>query len=222
MKAMILAAGRGERLRPLTDCIPKPLVCIAKKPLIVYHIENLVSIGVKDIVINLAWLGEKIPEALGSGDKWGVRLHYSYEKEALDTGGGIKQALTFLGNEPFLVVNGDVFIDELPIIPVLKKDEQAYVWLVDNPCHNLAGDFALSDGKISDSGLFKLTFSGIGLYRPALFLQCHKSRFPLARLLRDGMQKGNVVGGHMVTFWCDVGTVERLVALEERQAYLLS
>lgn len=220
MKAMILAAGRGERLRPLTDHLPKPLVSIVNKPLIVYHIEKLASIGVKDIIINLAWLGDKIVEALGTGDKWGVRLYYSVEKEALDTGGGIKQALTLLGSEPFLVINGDIFIDELPAIPLLKENQHAYVWLVENPSHNMAGDFALSDGKVSESGSAKLTFSGIALYRPEVFLQCQQSRFSLVPLLKECMRSGHVVGEYMPTFWCDVGTVERLTALRERQAYL--
>lgn len=218
MKAMILAAGRGERLRPLTDKVPKPLVKINNKPLIQYHIEKLVDIGVQDIVINIAWLGDHIIHALGFGEQWGVRLHYSRETVALETGGGIKQALPLLGDEPFLVINGDVFIDVLPSLPVLKKEQQAYVWLVDNPSHNAKGDFCLIHDKVKTSGNNRLTFSGIGLYSPSFFSQCEERSFPLGPLLRKKMEQGTVFGEHMTTFWCDVGTIERLTELEKRLA----
>ncbi|WP_298771929.1 N-acetylmuramate alpha-1-phosphate uridylyltransferase MurU [uncultured Shewanella sp.] len=218
MKAMILAAGRGERLRPLTDHVPKPLVKVNEKSLIQYHIENLARIGVQDIVINLAWLGDKIIHALGSGEQWGVRLHYSQEETALDTGGGIKHALPLLGDAPFLVINGDIFIDELPSLPALKQEQQAYVWLVDNPTHNPRGDFCLVNEKVKTSGYNMLTFSGIGLYCPSFFSQCEDNSFPLGPLLRKKMEQNTVLGTHMTTFWCDVGTIDRLDALEKRLA----
>ncbi|WP_299002064.1 N-acetylmuramate alpha-1-phosphate uridylyltransferase MurU [uncultured Shewanella sp.] len=218
MKAMILAAGRGERLRPLTDSVPKPLVKINNKALIEYHIEKLVDIGIKDIVINIAWLGDRIIHRLGFGERWGVRFHYSREEVALETGGGIKQALPLLGDEPFLVINGDIFIDVLPTLPVLQQDQQAYVWLVDNPFHHPKGDFCLIHDKVKASGNSKLTFSGIGLYSPSLFAQCEDNAFPLGPLLREKMEQGVVSGEHMTTFWCDVGTIERLTELEKRLA----
>ncbi|WP_299490788.1 N-acetylmuramate alpha-1-phosphate uridylyltransferase MurU [uncultured Shewanella sp.] len=216
MKAMILAAGRGERLRPLTDSIPKPLVKINKKPLIQYHIENLARIGVQDIVINIAWLGDKIIQTLGSGEQWGVRLHYSHEDTALETGGGIKYALPLLGDDPFLVINGDIFIDKLPCIPVLEKNQLAYIWLVDNPEHNVKGDFCLFHNMVSGAENNKLTFAGIGLYCPSLFLQCERVRFPLGPLLKANMEQGAIFGEHMKTYWCDVGTIERLNRLEKK------
>lgn len=224
MKAMILAAGRGERLRPLTDTLPKPLVEVADKPLIVYHIERLAEVGVTDIVINHAWLGHKLEQALGDGSRWQVKLHYSAEVEALETGGGIKQALPLLGDKPFLVINGDVFIEQLPRIQgrtlsdasalVALRHHQAYLWLVDNPTQHPDGDFALADGQLSIEGESKLTFSGIGLYHPSLFDDTPQGRFGLAPLLKQKMAVQSVAGEYFGHLWCDVGTPERLYALD--------
>ncbi|NMH64870.1 N-acetylmuramate alpha-1-phosphate uridylyltransferase MurU [Shewanella salipaludis] len=214
MKAMILAAGRGERLRPLTDTLPKPLIPVAGKPLIVYHIERLAAIGVKEIVINHAWLGHTLPASLGDGSRWGVQLHYSAEPTPLETAGGIKQALPLLGEAPFLVINGDVFIDSLPDMPALAEGKLAHLWLVDNPEQNPLGDFALCDTRVEDRGDVRLTFSGMGLYHPALFAGIPQGAVALAPLLRQQMALDRVSGAHFSGFWCDVGTVERLRALE--------
>ncbi len=227
MKAMILAAGRGERLRPLTDSIPKPLVTVAGKPLIVYHIERLAALGVKQIVINHAWLGKKIEAELGDGSCWNVSLYYSAEGEALETGGGIKKALPLLGDQPFLVLNGDIFIDRLPLIAgkplsletieAQLQQREAYLWLVNNPSQHPNGDFCLVDGEVVEEGdVSKLTFSGMGIYRPQLFTHTPEGGFGLAPLLKTKMQQGLVGGEHFTHYWCDVGTVERLTALNQR------
>lgn len=225
MKAMILAAGRGERLRPLTNFLPKPLVCVANKPLIVYHIEGLAKQGITEIVINHAWLGHKLTEALGDGSRWGVNIQYSHELCALETGGGIKQALSLLGNEPFLVINGDVFLDALPDFASLDsvdslRGKLAHLWLVDNPSQHPNGDFSLIEGLVQNK-LFDdedaLTFSGMGIYHPSLFENTPDTGFPLAPLLRDKMTSGLVSGEHFSGFWCDVGTLERLNNIEQRQ-----
>ncbi len=217
MKAMILAAGRGERLRPLTDSLPKPLVEVAGKPLIVYHIEKLAAAGFTEIVINHAWLGHKLVEALGDGRQWQVSIQYSEETSALETGGGIKQALTLLGDGAFLVINGDIFIDELPEIKPLELNTLAHLWLVDNPAQHPQGDFALQEGKVSEQGLEKLTFSGIGVYDAQLFKDTPDGAFALAPLLRQAMSKNMVAGAHFKQYWCDVGTRERLAQIEERE-----
>lgn len=224
MKAMILAAGRGERLRPLTDSLPKPLVAVADKPLIVYHIERLAALGINEIVINHAWLGHKLEAYLGYGSTWGVSIHYSPETEALETGGGIKRALPLLGDEPFLVLNGDVYIDSLPmvngqplahaLVAELMREQEAYLWLVDNPVQHPQGDFALVAGRVQESGEPKLTFSGMGLYHPRLFAGTPEGRFALAPLLRQKMQQGLIGGEHYPHLWCDVGTPERLHLLD--------
>lgn len=218
MKAMILAAGRGERLRPLTDNMPKPMVPVLGKPLIVYHIEKLAALGIVDIVINHAWLGHKLVEALGDGSRFGVRIRYSAEESALETGGGIKRALSLLcdgGNdEPFLVINGDVFIDALPPITALAADTLAHLWLVPNPEQHPQGDFALSGNRVQEHGQTKYTFSGMGIYHPALFNGTPEGPFALAPLLRAKMAQGRVSGALFEGLWCDVGTIPRLQALE--------
>ncbi|MCK8043858.1 nucleotidyltransferase family protein [Shewanella sp. 1CM18E] len=218
MKAMILAAGRGERLRPLTDSIPKPLVPVAGKPLIVYHIEKLAAAGISEIVINHAWLGHKLVETLGDGSQWQVNIQYSAEDSALETGGGIKQALNLLGNEPFLVINGDIFIDQLPEIKPLMPDMLAHLWLVNNPSQHPEGDFALSRGLVVDEGTQKLTFSGMGIYHPQLFNGTEEGAFALAPLLRQAMKTKQVSGDHFDHFWCDVGTIERHTQIEARES----
>jgi MurNAc alpha-1-phosphate uridylyltransferase len=214
---MILAAGRGERLRPLTDSLPKPLVEVASKPLIIYHLEKLAMAGFKEVVINHAWLGHKLVSALGDGTQWGLKISYSAETQALETGGGIKKALTLLGDEPFFVINGDVFIDALPQIESLAAGLLAHLWLVDNPIQHPKGDFALLDGKVSMLGENKLTFSGMGVYHPDMFTQVCEQAFSLAPLLRKAMANGQVEGDYFDQYWCDVGTVERLAQIEIRE-----
>jgi len=215
MKAMILAAGRGERMRPLTDRIPKPLLTVAGKALIVYHIEALVQAGIRDLVINHAHLGEQIEAALGDGAGFGARIRYCPEPPgALDTGGGILNALPLLGAAPFAVINADVWTDypftRLPAEP----PGRAHLVLVDNPVHHPEGDFALRDGHVHRDGGPRLTFSGIGVYRPELFDGCTPGRFPLAPLLREAMDAAMVGGEHYGGRWLDVGTPERLAELQ--------
>lgn len=217
MKAMILAAGRGERLRPLTDTLPKPLVEIAGKPLIVYHLEKLAEAGFKDVVINHAWLGEKLITALGNGARWGLTITYSKESQALETGGGIKQALPLLGDKPFFVINGDIFIDALPSMKPLCDGVLAHLWLVDNPVQHPSGDFSLSHGKALATGDNKLTFSGMGIYHPALLTGVCEQAFALAPVLKKAMKAGQVSAAHFSPYWCDVGTPERLEKLEARE-----
>lgn len=214
MKAMILAAGRGERLRPFTDYTPKPLLPVAGKPLIVWHIEALVAAGIRDIVINHAWLGEQIEATLGQGDAFGAHIVYSPEGEqALETGGGIYHALPLLGDTPFLVVNGDVCTDyNFSRLPS-RLTGLAHLLLVANPAHHAAGDFFLANGRVTDddaeAGATRLTFSGIGLYSPRLFEGCEEGRFPLAPLLCRAMAQGQVSGECYSGHWVDVGTPER-------------
>ncbi|WP_174873546.1 N-acetylmuramate alpha-1-phosphate uridylyltransferase MurU [Vogesella oryzae] len=220
MQAMILAAGRGERMRPLTDHTPKPLLDVGGQPLIVWHIRRLAAAGFRDIVINHAWLGEQIEAALGDGSRYGVRLAYSREGTALETAGGIATALPLLGAAPFLVVNGDVLTDVdfaalRPTLAALDGERHlAHLLLVANPPHHPGGDFGLlTDGRLSANAAdgIGLTFSGIGLYHPALFAAtpAHQPA-KLAPLLRVAMARGQVSGARHDGLWLDVGTVERL------------
>ena len=220
MKAMLLAAGRGERMRPLTDRTPKPLLVAGGKPLIVWHLEKLAAAGIAEVVINHAWLGEQIPAALGDGSAYGVHITYSAEGEALETAGGIATALPLLGDEPFLVVNGDVLTDidfqtaRLAAQRMQEHNLLAHLWLVDNPPHHPEGDFGLlSDGLVSASSADgqALTFSGVGVYHPALFKDtpAHQAA-KLAPLLRQAMNQSQISGEHHNGLWLDVGTVERL------------
>ena len=215
MKAMILAAGRGERLRPLTDETPKPLIKVAGKFLIEYHLLNLANAGFADIVINTAWLAGKIHEALGDGNRYGVSIQYSDEGVALETAGGIINALSLLGNEPFLVINGDIWCDyTLSDLPELITDRQAHLVLVDNPDHNHKGDFALDNGLIKNSGKNMFTFSGIGLYRADFFAEQHPGAVPLAPIIRKKCEADLVSGQLYEGQWTDVGSIERLQELE--------
>ncbi len=214
MKAMILAAGRGERMRPLTDCVPKPLLRAGGKRLIEYHIEALATAGVRDLVINHAHLGRQIEAGLGDGGRWGVRIRYSPEGEALETGGGICRALPLLGDAPFLVVNGDIWCDYDFSGAHLGEGLLAHLVLVDNPAHNPQGDFALREGRITNAGAPRFTFSGIGLYRPVLFAGCGPGAFPLAPLLQAACDRGQVSGEHFQGRWTDVGTPQRLRELD--------
>ena len=215
MKAMILAAGRGERMRPLTDEVPKPLLPVNGQPLIVHHLTELAAAGITDIVINHAHLGTLIEDALGNGSEYGVSIRYSAEPEgALETGGGILRALPMLGAEPFVVVNGDVWSD-FPIATLPPHPAGlAHLVLVDNPGHHARGDFSLVDGRVRKRGLNGLTYSGIGVYDPALFADCQPGRFPLAPLLHEAIVLDAVSGERWGGRWVDVGTPERLQALE--------
>lgn len=215
-RAMILAAGRGERMRPLTDHTPKPLLPVAGKPLIVRHIERLARAGFNELVINLAHRGQQIMDFLGDGSRWNLLIKYSDEGEgqALETGGGIFKALPLLGDTPFLVINGDVCSDVDFARLALPPGRLAHLVLVDNPDHHPGGDFALHEGVVSDAAINKLTFSGIGVYSPGLFAGCSAGKFPLGPLLREAMKSGQVSGEYFQGNWMDVGTPERLRALD--------
>ena len=230
MKAMILAAGRGERMRPLTDVCPKPLLCVAGKPLIVWHLERLARAGFREVVINHAHLGEQIEVLLGDGEAWGVAITYSPEPPgALETAGGIAQALPFLGEEPFVVINGDIFCDwdlalAITALPPNEATTLAHLVMVPNPVQHPQGDFVLTDGKVGSGETApgtNLTFSGIGIYRPALFARLERGQpAKLAPLLREAMADGRVSGRLHAGYWTDVGTPERLAALDAEQRAL--
>ncbi|NIL18130.1 N-acetylmuramate alpha-1-phosphate uridylyltransferase MurU [Pseudomonas sp. AN3A02] len=217
MKAMILAAGKGERMRPLTLQTPKPLIQAGGKRLIEYHLEALAKAGFTDIVINHAWLGQQIEGYMGDGAQYGVRIQYSAEGEPLETGGGIFKALPLLGDEPFLVVNGDIWTDYDFASLNQPLNGLAHLVMVDNPPHHPSGgDFYIKDGALHDAapGADNLTFSGISVLHPELFAGCSAGAFKLAPLLRDAMAKGLVTGEHMNGRWIDVGTLERLAQVE--------
>lgn len=212
---MILAAGRGERMRPLTDTRPKPLLEVGGKPLIVWHIERLAQAGFVELVVNHAHLGTLIETYLGDGSRYGVNIRYSAEVEALETAGGIANALPLLGAAPFLVVNGDIYCDVDFSSLALQDSEAALLVLVDNPPQHPDGDFALQHGKVQAEGERKYTFSGIGLYRPELFAAIPRgAKARLAPLLRAQMTAGKVGGRHFGGRWEDVGTPERLASLD--------
>jgi MurNAc alpha-1-phosphate uridylyltransferase len=228
MRALILAAGLGERMRPLTDTTPKPLLRAGGKPLIAWHLEKLAALGVREVVVNTSWLAPQFPDTLGDGARWGLRLHYSYEGPVpLETGGGIHHALGLLGDAPFLAVNGDIWTDydfaRMPREPA----GDAHLVLVDNPPQHAAGDFVLhAGGAVAGDGGERLTFAGIGVYRPALFAGWRAiigdapgagatpPRFRLAPLLRAAMARGAVTGEHHRGAWTDVGTPQRLIRLD--------
>ena len=214
MKAMILAAGKGERLRPLTLHTPKPLVKAGGVPLIEYHISALARAGFDELVINHAWLGDKIEAHLGNGSGLGVSILYSPEGEPLETGGGIHRALPLLGEDPFVVLNGDIWTDY--DFAGLKRPLAglAHLVLVDNPAHHLQGDFSLRDGSVHDDLTAALTYSGIAVLHPTLFEGCTAGAFKLAPLLRKAMAAGKVSGEHYRGRWIDVGTYERLAEVE--------
>ena len=179
MRAMILAAGRGERMRPLTDTTPKPLLQVGGKMLIEYHLEKLKQANITDVVINHAWLGEKVEQALGDGSRYGLNIQYSAEGEALETAGGIIKALPLLGNGAFIVINGDIFCDYDAPSLLAPISGLAHLLLVDNPEHNPEGDFELTElGEVQQTGENKLTFSGIGIYHPDLFKKMEKGKLP--------------------------------------------
>ncbi len=236
MKALVFAAGLGERMRPLTNTTPKPLLVAGGKPLIEWHLEKLAAIGVRDVVVNTSWLADQFPQVLGDGSRWGLRLHFLYEGPvALETGGGMLNALPLLagdGDAPFIAVNGDIACSwdfaRLPRSP----EGDAHLVLVDNPAHHPQGDFMLDgDGRVHAGGEPKLTFSGIGVYRAALLdewrdvigdapgAEAEPPRFRLAPLLRAAMARGTVTGEHHRGLWTDVGTPQRLETLSTRLSF---
>lgn len=212
MKAMILAAGRGERMRPLTDHTPKPLLPVAGKPIIEHTINQLILAGFNDIIINHAHLGQQIEDHLGNGQRYGASIHYSPEgSQGLETAGGIINALHFLGDEVFLVVNGDIATDfpfaELKSLSV----DLAHLVLVENPAHHPQGDFGLNNtGMVIENCTEKLTYSGIGLYRPELFGNIPAGKSKLGPLLHQAIANRRVTGQRFAGFWMDIGTPERL------------
>ena len=219
MKAMILAAGRGERMRPLTDKLPKPLLKVADKMLIEYHLEKLKAAEITNVVINHAWLGEKVEQALGDGSRYGLNITYSAETEALETAGGILNALPLLsgatGKDEFIVINGDIYCDyDINKLPS-NLSGLAHLILVNNPPHHLEGDFVLTNsGAVEQSGQNKLTFSGLGLYHPDLFKNYFPGKQALAPILRKAMDENQVSGELYQGIWHDIGTPERLNELD--------
>lgn len=215
MKAMILAAGRGERMRPLTDTTPKPLLRVGGRALIDCHIDALARAGVRDLVINLAWQGARIRDTIGDGSKYGIKISYSDEgDEALETGGGIHHALPLLGSAPFWLVNGDVYCGFDYTGRELRHGSVAHLVLVPNPEHKPAGDFGLRDGIVTPSADHTYTYSGIALLHPDLFAGASAGKFPLAPLLIDAMSRRAVTGEVFHGKWIDVGTPERLAELD--------
>jgi len=217
---MLLAAGRGERMRPLTDTTPKPLLEVGGKPLIVWHIERLARAGLADLVINHAHLGTQIERALGDGKQFGARIRYSDEGTALETAGGIAYALHLLGDEPFAVVNGDIWCNydfsrlTKQASELATSGDMAHLVMVNNPVQHPEGDFGLHQHRVTDSSP-RLTFSGIGLYKPELFAHIARgTKVPLAPLLREKIGAGRVSGEHHTGRWTDVGTPQRLAELD--------
>jgi N-acetyl-alpha-D-muramate 1-phosphate uridylyltransferase len=219
MKAMVLAAGRGERLRPLTDTVPKPLISVGGRPLIAWHLAALARAGIRDVIINLSWLGERLRDALGDGTDFGVRIRYSEEGPVpLETGGGVFRALPLLGPEPFLVISGDVWTDiDFGALRLAPHDE-AELRLIPNPPHHPRGDFGLEADRVVERDHDRLTYANVGLYRPEFFAGCTAGRFPLLVPLRRAIGAGRVGGQIHRGEWCDVGTPERLADLESRLA----
>lgn len=227
MKAMILAAGLGTRMRPLTDHLPKPLLEVGGKPLIVWHIEALARAGITELVINTAWLGEKLEAALGDGQRYGVSIHWSHEGEPLETAGGLIKALPLLGTEPFVVINGDIWLRYR--LDLLRErfsgmTRRAHLVLVDNPAHNPRGDFALEADRITVSttlrvandGEYRFTFAGLSVLHPDLFSGLPEGKRALAPLLREAITAGDVTGEYFSGPWVDVGTPERLAELDQQ------
>ena len=211
---MILAAGRGERLRPLTDEIPKSMVEVRGKSLLERHLENVSSSGIRTVVINLGWLGDRIVERIGSGSRYGLEVLYSQEGDnILETGGGIHKALPLLGSEPFLVVNADIYTD-MPVPDVVLADEHlGHLVMVPTPDYRDHGDFDLVDGLVRNAEKPAYIFSGVALYRPEFFAGCEAGRFPLAPMLREAADRGRLSGSLYEGLWADIGTPERLAAL---------
>ncbi len=222
MKAMILAAGLGKRMRPLTTVRPKPLLKVNNKVLIDYHLERLASAGVIDVVINHYWLGEQIEAHIGDGSASGLNVVYSPEAELLDTAGGMINALPLLGDQPFLLINGDVWCD-FPVADLLaRKPAGAHLVMVDNPAHNPDGDFALQGEQLSLDKGNALTYAGIAVINPALFAGAEPGCLPLKPFLVRAIERGELSGEYFSGEWVDVGTPERLSELDARVANVLA
>ena len=219
MKAMILAAGRGERLRPLTDSTPKPLLKIGEKSLIEYHLDKLAQAGISEVIINTAWLGEQIQQTLGNGEKYGLTIFYSDEGgQALETAGGIVKALPLLGDEPFLIINGDIFTDyDFKPLTQLKMESEAHLVMVENPDHNHKGDFALINGYLQNTDESLYTYSGIGIYTKQFFAGIPEGVAALAPILKEKINQQKVSAELYKKTWTDVGTIERLQQLNEQE-----
>lgn len=219
MRAMILAAGRGERMRPLTDECPKPLLPVGGKPLIEYHLENLAAAGIDDVVINIAWKGGMIRQSLGDGARFGVRIRYSDEgEEALETGGGIYKALQMLGPDPFLVLSADIWTD-YPLARCLPQPAGADLghWvLVANPAFHAHGDFCLQNGRVHDGAGARYTYANIGVFHPAFFAGCSGGRFALAPLMYEWLRRGRISGELHRGAWFNLGTAKQLAQLDAR------
>ncbi len=215
MKAMLLAAGRGERLRPLTDDTAKPLIKAKQKSLIEYHLENLHNAGINDVVINTCWMAEKIVAQLGNGDHYGVNITYSHEHSALETAGGVANALTLLGDDPFLLISADIWCDiDLSLFNRTDTSMLAHLLLVNNPRHNTSGDFSLEKDHVKKSPVNQYTYSGMGIFEPALFRNLPTGKTPLRDVLSPAVATDKVSGQHHNGQWFDIGTVERLAELE--------
>ncbi len=213
MKAMILAAGRGERLRPLTDSTPKALVEVRGKPLLEYHLERVSAAGVREVVINLGWLGEQVAEFVGDGSRWGLSACCSDERgNVLETGGGIHKALPLLGDAPFFVVNADIYTD-MPMPDVDLGEDDAHLVLVRSPAYRDGGDFGLDGDRVTNDPVY--TFSGASFYKPSFFDGCEAGRFSVVPMLREAIDDGRVSGSLYEGQWADVGTPERLASLQE-------
>ncbi len=216
MIAMVLAAGRGERLRPLTDAIPKALVEVHGVSLLERHLSGLKSAGIETVVINLGWNGDQIVERIGSGSGFGLNVVYSPEGEnILETGGGIQRALPILGTDPFLVINADIFTDMPPPTGAPDANALAHLVLVPTPADKDSGDFDLTDGRVRNADLAEYTFSGVAVYRPEFFADCTPGRFSVVPMLRTAADAGQVSGSVFSGFWRDVGTPERLAELNK-------
>ena len=226
MRALVFAAGKGERMRPLTEHTPKPLLPVGGKPLVAWHLEKLAALGVREVVLNIAWLAERFEPVLGDGSRWGLRLHFSREgAEPLETGGGMLHALPLLGDAPFLAINGDIWTDyDFARLPSRPRGV-AHLVMVDNPPQHPRGDFHLgADGQLQADPEPRLTFSGIGVYDPAVLsgwqlepgADASPPRFKLAPLLYAAMARGEASGEHHRGAWTDVGTPQRLAELDAR------
>ena len=216
-RAMILAAGRGERLRPLSDRLPKGLMPVDGRPLIEHLLLALAAAGVKETVINLSWLGDMIRSAIGDGSGYGLRVRYSDEGDsALETGGGVRRALPLLGSEPFWVVNADVCTNFPFTASGFRPGDLAWLMLVANPPHNPQGDFGLKEGRVTESSP-RFTFGGISMLSPALFQGVTEERFGLAPLFRAAACERRVSGSLYGGYWADAGTAERLAAICDRK-----
>ncbi|MBT8105578.1 MAG: nucleotidyltransferase family protein [Woeseiaceae bacterium] len=215
MKGMVLAAGRGERLRPITDRIPKSLVEVGGQSLLERHLEHLRAAGIREVVINLGWLGDKIVERVGSGQRYGLEVVYSDERgDVLETGGGIFKALPLLGSDPFVVINADIYT-EMPVPELtLRDDHQAHLVLVPTPAYREHGDFDLVDGLVRNADEPRFTVSGVSVYRPEFFHGCEAGRFSVAPLWRAAADRGEISGSLYAGPWADIGTPERLESFD--------